>query len=209
MSKNFFVADLHFGHGNIIKYSNRPFLSEREQELQSKGEKFRVSDESIKAMDTHFINNINDTVRENDTLYLPGDFCMPSKYSQYDARYYRDQIRCKNVHLIWGNHDNFSIRPLFSSAMDMREVCINNVNMVICHYAMLVWNKSHHGVLHLYGHSHGGLEAYLDKLFPERRSMDVGIDNIYKLIGEYRPLEFDEIYKRIGHRKGYSIDHHQ
>jgi hypothetical protein len=26
---------------------------------------------------------------------------------------------------------------------------------VLCHYAMRVWNRSHHGAWHLYGHSQG------------------------------------------------------
>jgi hypothetical protein len=31
--------------------------------------------------------------------------------------------------------------------------------IVLCHYAMRVWNRSHHGAWHLYGHSRGNLPA--------------------------------------------------
>ena len=38
MQKLWFTADLHLGHGNIVKYCNRPFLSEAELErVESEG----------------------------------------------------------------------------------------------------------------------------------------------------------------------------
>ena len=36
-------------------------------------------------------------------------------------------------------------------------------------------------------------EARLDKIMPCRRSMDVGVDNAYWLLGEWRPFSIDEI----------------
>ena len=41
--------------------------------------------------------------------------------------------------------------------------------IVLCHYAMRVWNKSHHGNFMLYGHSHGSLADD-----PNSMSFDVG-----------------------------------
>ena len=54
---------------------------------------------------------------------------------------------------------------------------------VLCHYAMRVWNRAHHGAWHLYGHSHGKLPEA-----PTTLSMDVGVDN-----HDFRPWHFDEI----------------
>jgi hypothetical protein len=37
----------------------------------------------------------------------------------------------------------------------------------------------------------------LDKIFPGRRAMDVGIDSIFRLTGEHRPISLDEILDRL------------
>jgi len=36
-------------------------------------------------------------------------------------------------------------------------------------------------------------EAHLDAVIPNRRSLDVGVDNAYRLLGEWRPFAIDEI----------------
>jgi calcineurin-like phosphoesterase family protein len=41
--------------------------------------------------------------------------------------------------------------------------------IVLCHYALRVWDCSHYGAWHLYGHSHG-------ELSPMGKSLDVGVD---------------------------------
>ena len=53
--------------------------------------------------------------------------------------------------------------------------------VVLCHYALKVWNASHWGTYHLYGHSHGMLPDD-----PKSRSFDVGVDchNFYPLAYE-------------------------
>jgi hypothetical protein len=54
MQKLWFTADLHLGHGNIVKYCNRPFLSEAELErVESEGRRgWRVSDESVSGVES-------------------------------------------------------------------------------------------------------------------------------------------------------------
>jgi hypothetical protein len=66
------------------------------------------------------------------------------------------------------------------------------------HYPILSWDSLHHGGLHLYGHTHGIYEEKLDWIFPGRRAMDVGIDNIHKLTGQWRPISLLEVTKRLG-----------
>ena len=84
-----------------------------------------------------------------------------------------------------GNHDK-QIRKLteeFSWLSNLAEISIHGQPIVICHYAMRVWNRSHHGAWHLYGHSHGNLPDT-----PTSLSMDVGVDT-----HDFRPWHFDEI----------------
>ena len=53
----YFTSDWHLGHANIIKYCERPFKS--------------VSD-----MDRILIQNYNEIVDQDDTVYFLGDFCF-------------------------------------------------------------------------------------------------------------------------------------
>jgi calcineurin-like phosphoesterase family protein len=110
--------------------------------------------------------------------------------------------------MIWGNHDSFSIKDLFSGYYDILNVTVNNQRITLCHYAMAVWDKSHRGAWQLYGHSHTNLEGWIDKAMPGHFSMDVGIDNAARLLGEYRPFSFEEISSILMKRKGFFPDHH-
>ncbi len=205
----FFTSDYHFNHGNILKYCHRPGLTEKEQEYLKLGVNFKVSRESIDRMDSYLINETNKIVREEDILWFLGDFCFASKYNYFEvARSYRSRINCKNVFCLWGNHDRKEIASLFSVAKDYAEINWQGQMIVMFHYAQAVWNKSHRSSWSLHGHSHSTAEPWLDKMMPNRRSIDVGVDNAAKVLGAYRPFSFKEIEKIMSSKSGYSIDHH-
>lgn len=207
--KVFFTADTHFNHGNILRYCKRDGLTESEQELLSKNVDFRVSAESVKRMDDYLIDGINSIVGRDDTLWHLGDFCFASKHEyQTLAERYRNRIHCKNINFIFGNHDSRSLYQLFTSTGDLRRISVNGQDIIVAHYALAIWEKSHHGAWMLYGHSHSNAEANLDAMMPGRRSFDVGVDNAKKVLGAYRPWSFDEIKAIMDQRKGVSVDHH-
>src|SRR5580700_7699167 len=112
-----FTADTHFGHGNIIKYCERPFLSKEElaEVRRDPRGKLRLSEETVARHDTALLDAINSRVAEDDILWILGDFCW-GKLDE--AKAYRDRIRCRHVHLVWGNHDHRSIRPVFDQVME-------------------------------------------------------------------------------------------
>lgn len=208
--KYYWTADTHFDHGNIMKYCNRLGLSDfelkgLERERQDNRFKLRVSQESIDIMNEYLLDGINSKVGRDDVLIHNGDFCLNGK-----VQYFRSKIKCRNVYLIWGNHDRRKdFYNLFSGTYDMYTLRVNNQEIVNCHYALAIWNKMHRGAIHCYGHSHSQAEEKLNTLFPERRSMDVGVDNAYKILGKYAPFSFDEIMDLIGNRKGSYSDHHE
>jgi calcineurin-like phosphoesterase family protein len=132
-------------------------------------------------MDQPILERLNASVKANDILYFLGDFCIGSKVR---ALAHRNQIRCKKIFAVPGNHDK-QIRKLteeFSWLSNLAELSIHGQPVVICHYAMRVWNRSHHGAWHLYGHFHGNLPD------TPTLSMDVGVDT-----HDFRPWHFDEI----------------
>lgn len=218
MTKLFFTADTHLGHGNIIKYSNRPFLTVADQKALEenggtwKGSFWKMTREAIDMMNDTIINNINSIVGENDILWHMGDFAFAPKDSYArTCENYRRRIKCKNMNIIWGNHDEpHLIHHLFKETHKLHDIYVPNerFRIVLCHYAMAVWEGSHRGNWQLYGHSHMSAEPWLNKVMPGRRSVDVGVDNANLLFGSYSPISLDELQKLFSKRDGFSIDHH-
>lgn len=207
----FFTSDTHFNHGNIIKYCHRPFMTAEEERLLSEHANFRVSEETVKRMDAELIDQINETVGEDDILWHLGDFCFARGKQYYDACWnYRNQIRCKTVNLVWGNHDH---KPKlaacgFNESHDLVQIRVNAQKIVLCHYAMLTWENSGKGTWQLYGHSHMNLEPWADQNLPGRKSLDVGVDNALRLLGAMRPFSFEEVHDLLNDRDGFCADHH-
>jgi len=184
MSNIFFTSDLHFGHEGILKHSSssRPFSS-------------------VEKMDNKLIDNWNSEVSKNDTIYVIGDFCFKNK--EYSEKIL-NRLKGK-IHLILGNHDTKVPTHKFESLSTIKEIKIPDLDarhgqqyIVLCHYAMRVWNKSHYGTWHLYGHSHGTLKDN-----PNSLSIDVGVDtnNLF-------PYSYEEIKEKMKCKRFIPIDHH-
>lgn len=214
-----FTSDTHLNHRRIPLYSKRRFcLTEQENRLLDEAyatgnlrgpDAWCPSDEALARHDDYLLDRINERVQPNDILYHLGDFCFgPNKHIYEVAQKFRDRINCKTVYLIWGNHDDHIIAPLFTNTYERTTVRWNGKRIIVDHYAAAVWNKSHRGTWQLYGHSHASAEHRMDAFMPGRRSMDVGVDNAKLILGEYRPFSFDEIEAILEQRTGCSIDHH-
>lgn len=177
-----FTSDWHFNHEKVRAFSKRDFPSMAEH-------------------DQRLIDQINACVAEHDTLWCLGDVSWHS--IEWQVR----QIRCKHRFLIWGNHDRHNFGKHFQLAEDVAETKINNGKeehkVFLSHYPHAFWPSSHKGSFHLYGHMHQQREAWLDEKMPGRRSLDVGVDNAYKLLGAYRPFKDSEIIDILGCRPGH------
>jgi len=208
MSNIWFTADTHFGHRNIIKYLNRPFMNEEEKtalenaETRDEVKAVRISNETIKLHDDTIIDNINATVQIGDSLYILGDFCMGRLD---EVRAYRKRINCNNVFLIRGNHDklrNNEYKQVFNNVKDMDSISWNGQKIILCHYPMLRWNNGHYGSWQLYGHCHGNLMSFLvEHNIDSLLNMDVGVD-----CNNYAPVSFDTIKKVMEHKNFVPID---
>jgi calcineurin-like phosphoesterase family protein len=80
--------------------------------------------------------------------------------------------------------------------------------LLFAHTARCVWDQSHRGVWHCYGHSHGNFEKKREELFPDLKMIDVGIDYRNQLGYGYSPWSFQELKKEMDKRKGQALDHH-
>lgn len=145
-------------------------------------------------MDSNLISNWNAKVNQNDTIYHLGDFCFSDEHIGQSIL---DRLNGKK-HLIIGNHDKVGTRLRgWESISHYKEVSIDGQFIILCHYAMRVWNKSHHGAIQLYGHSHGNLPG-------TNQSLDVGVD-----CWDYSPITLTEIKRKLKTLPEYkNEDHH-
>ena len=152
----FFTADEHYGHRNIIKYCRRPFDDTRE-------------------MDYEITKRHNSVVGADDIVIHGGDLTLANRII---AERYITELNGKHFFLK-GSHDAW----LSESAREIWEKKISGQPIIVCHYAMRVWSKSHYGSWQLYGHSHGNLE-------PIGKQWDIGVDN-----NDFYPVSFEQIVK--------------
>lgn len=177
----YFTADTHFGHTNILMHQ-----PERLNAF-----------ESVEEMDARLIDQINAHVQPDDELWHLGDFAWKASR----IGHYRQRLNVRKLYVCQGNHDANSLRNHVSGMWDMacRKFTVGGkiIKFHMCHYPLLSWRALHHGSVHLYGHSHGIYEKCMDEMFPGRRAMDVGMDAMYCLTEEWRPISLDEVIYRL------------
>jgi calcineurin-like phosphoesterase family protein len=152
----FFTSDWHLFHKNIIKYSNRPFSS-------------------VEEMNEELVNRCNSVVCSSDVVIHNGDFSFGDKTQT------REILKRLNGTWIFllGDHDRS-----WTNTNTLRQIYqkrINGIPIIVCHWCMRTWPKSHYNSWHLYGHSHGKLPSI-------GKSMDIGVDT-----NDYYPYSFDDI----------------
>lgn len=178
MVNYFFTSDTHFGHANVLKYDNRPFnsIEEHDRELEVRW---------------------NKTVGKNDVVFHIGDFSWYNHKSDNEALLARLNGR---KYLIAGNHDHKRTRSCegWEVVTHYHEVTIENVRIVLSHYRMVVWNRSHFGSWMLHGHSHGTLPINYDAM-----TLDVGC-----MIWDYAPVSFGKLQLEMKKHRWTPVDAH-
>lgn len=166
----YFTADLHFGHKNIIKHCNRPF-------------------EDDYHMDKTLIDNWNNTVSEQDVIYVLGDFSLHSKeqfvYDNYISKLKGEIFFLYETH----THDKW----LKKESTDIDIDIVNSIFLLkynkrkfFCtHCPLLTWPQEYHGSYHLHGHSHGKSQYKFGRY-------DVGVD-----CNNYKPISIEQIMHNI------------
>jgi calcineurin-like phosphoesterase family protein len=194
MRRIWLSSDFHLGHANIAG----PYTSNWKQGYRDFS--------SVEEMNNTIIYNINKHVAKDDILFYHGDFAFGGHTHIPD---YRRRIACETIHYILGNHDHHipKYRDYFNSIQSYLETTLRlgerTIAFTMCHYSMRVWNGSHKGHMHTYGHSHDSLEWA-----PNGKSMDVGIDSAYRILGEYRPFSLEEVVDILDKRDVAFHDHH-
>jgi calcineurin-like phosphoesterase family protein len=189
----YFTADTHYSHRNMV----RALSSWTDKESVTRNFK------TIPEMNDTIISAFNERVKPNDTLIHLGDvaFITPA------IKEFFHRLNCKNIYLVPGNHDRDLVKSkelqgyLRKMLLPLQNLTIYNQHMVVSHFAMKIWDRSHFGSWNLYGHSHNFLPDPKDY-----KQMDVGVDT-----NNYYPYHFEEI-KEIMSKKTYrgvdGLDHY-
>ncbi|MBW1975244.1 MAG: hypothetical protein JRI45_06700 [Deltaproteobacteria bacterium] len=154
--KIYFSADHHFNHAAILSHCDRPWANARE-------------------MNEELISRWNEVVPVNGLVYYLGDFgWKQDKDRTMMLAEILERLNGK-LYFIRGSHDREAEmlykrgHPKIVAMTPMAEVHIVKQDVVLCHYAMRTWAKSHYNAWHLHGHSHG-------RLAPVGKMLDVGVD---------------------------------
>lgn len=215
--KIWFISDTHYGHTNIVSGVSRW------SDIDVSCRQFNTVEE----MSQHLVGQINKYVGEDDILFHLGDWSFGGIENIWN---FRKQIKCKNIHLILGNHDKhillgkkllncycnndgevengkfttygdwrddlFNAYPLnlFESIQKHLEVIIDGTLVIMNHYPLLDFHMNEYKeVIDLFGHVHGKIPHQIVEKSGFR--IDVGVDNAFKLFGEYKPFSWEEIIK--------------
>lgn len=161
-----FTSDLHYGHKAIINMCERPF-------------------KNVEEMNKTLVENWNDCVKKNDTVYILGD--MAFRIPVVEANEFIKKLNGKKI-LIKGNHDKNYDESLFEEICDFKEINLHGVPISLMHYPMVSWPKSNRGSIHLHGHQHNTSEYNLEMKKQGIHRYDVGVD-----ANDFRPVSLQEI----------------
>lgn len=206
MNNIWFTSDSHYAHTNYcLGVSNWD-----DKEVSCR--KFQTLEE----MNETIVKNINEYVKDDDTLYHLGDWSFGGINNIWE---FRKEIRCKNIYLVPGNHDHhiknnkvlpnvfeeynvgfvdlMPIHDHFSQVYakelfkDVLPQCYKlkvdkSTEIILSHYPVEEWENMDKGSIHCHGHSHHSKDN--TEISLKYRRMDVGMD--WK---EFRPYHLDEV----------------
>lgn len=168
----FFTADTHFFHANIIRLCGRPFPNVHE-------------------MDGFMKREWNSVVSNDDTIYHLGDLAWRNVKQ---AIRILTQLNGKKF-LCRGNHEGriLKLAEYFEEIKDSFLIEINGGQFIfMSHRVQEPWPGSCFGSWHLFGHSHGKLNTYVEQ---HGKMLDVGVDS-----HDFRPWSLAEVAKVMATR---------
>jgi len=176
----YFTADLHFGHGEIIEFCERPFTD-------------------VDQMNKTLIKNWNSRVSNDDHVYIVGDIY----YGGRDAAGVKEAVSIVGrlngiLHLIAGNHDfpylkNTEYHYLFADVDQIRYLKYGGRDISLCHYPIAEWSGYYRGSWHIYGHIHNAKNPVYEYMKTQERALNAGVE-----ICNYMPVTFEELIKCNG-----------
>lgn len=179
---NYFIADMHIGHKNVLAFEDRPFSDVLEHDMVIK-------------------RRWNERVTAEDDVYIIGNISWLSV--KHTVRFFSELNGKK--HLIKSGHDHVllrekAVRDCFVEIRDYKELMMDNgVGVVLCGYPILFYNNMNHGWYHFYGglndSTQDNIVNHVKKQITDLQSFPVRMLNIgaMKPWMEFTPRTFEEL----------------
>lgn len=166
----FFTSDLHLGHMAACKF-RQDFC----------GGEQKVHDRTI-------VENINEKVYKKDKLFILGDLALSR-----EGLVWASTIRCQNIELILGNHDNYKISEYLNLGLYGSQVWkahgFKKYKEMWLSHCPIHPNEMYRAKGNIHGHVHKDSNSEKIK---DPRYINVNID-----MNEYYPVSFEEIRERL------------
>lgn len=171
----YFISDTHFCH-KTLAINNRKF-------------------DSVEKMNQIIIKNWNETVSDDDDIYILGDLFYRASIENANSIL---KLLNGNKYLVVGNHDNHYLRNdnfdanIFEHISEIIEFKTHNYLWVLCHYPLLEWNQKHYNnSIHLYGHVHDFKTEYYNQVLGSN-AMNVSCELI-----NYKPISIEQVLHKL------------
>lgn len=175
-----YTADHHFGHANIIRFCNRPWLGKRGLTDKGYWKSSDVAKNRCDAMDRDLIRRWNMRVKDGDIVYYLGDFAYRASNK---VQYYIDQLNGNKI-FIKGNHDKNNGLKIH---MEFAVINMGGMRIKLIHdpkYADEMYD------LNFCGHIHEKWK--FKKMELGSYIINVGVD-----MWGFNPITFDEIISEL------------
>lgn len=170
--KRFLIADLHFGHENVIKYTSQPFVNAEE-------------------MNQRLIEYWNSVVGNDDLVYVLGDFTLSRKMNV--IKNLVNILNGKKI-LIMGNHDTRKPKDYVECGFEVatRKPIMVEPGVILMHEPFENSSLIVPNYIYFFGHVHAN-KTLMDE-YPN--CMCVSVERI-----DYRPINLDECIKKLRKRR--------
>ena len=166
---DFFTADLHFGHNNVINFKNTDGTKARDFA-------------TVQDMEDAMVQMHNEIVKPTDKVYMLGDIA-------FNARGLEKVKQMNGIKiLVKGNHDQLKLNKYVDVFKDVRGCHVTN-GLVFTHIPIHVDQLGRFGC-NVHGHLHSGRVMQGDKIDPRFLCVSVEHTNL-------KPIDFEDMVDRI------------
>jgi|TARA_R110002073_G_scaffold108837_4_gene244553 calcineurin-like phosphoesterase family protein len=166
---DFFTADLHFGHNNVINFKNTDGTKARDFA-------------TVQDMEDAMVQMHNEIVKPTDKVYMLGDIAFNQRGL--------DKVKQMNgiKILVKGNHDQLKLNKYVDVFKDVRGCHVMN-GLVFTHIPIHIDQLGRFGC-NVHGHLHMNRVMQGDKIDP--RFLCVSVEHT-----ALKPIEFEDMVERI------------